>query len=126
LPWLKKKKVNIHVRNHKRYISSENIFYHELVESPIQQLVIIAAPVTTDVLVNLFKDQIISEIIDFRTLDQKQLSLKNQISASNIIELNDFFRLQEDSKLQIEKVLPLIKAEISNRVRTYLLRKNDQ
>lgn len=123
IPWIKTKKINVHVRNSSRYSSSPEIRFHPLGQAQMNSVVIIAAPISSADLQTVLADQVVERIIDCRGLDdQSQKSLKNQVHAKEIIELSDLFKLLEDSKSKAEKIRPMIEKDIADRVTRYFLK----
>jgi glutamyl-tRNA reductase len=123
IPWLKKaKKIHVHVRKSDRFQSTDQLVFHELKNQPLQSVVILAAPVESSVLESIFQNKPVEQIIDCRALDRLQYSLKNKIAAGHIIELKDIFKSLENEKIKFQKILPAVKAEISERSQGYIFK----
>ncbi len=125
LPWINNRNVRIHVRDKLKYKDQKNIDFRELHENDFHPTVIVAAQLKSEHFVECLKSDIkIHKIIDCRSLEQSEATLKSLVSNQEIviIDLKDLFASIEAKQDRIKQQLPLIKDEIRARAQAYLLK----
>lgn len=125
LPWLEQHETHIHVRNKAKYKGNFVDKLYQLKDSPFFSTLVIAAPLETSEVVDLLLAQNqVTKIIDCRSIEAADVSLKSvsYLQKIEIIELNDLFASIEATQERIKALLPVIKAEIHERVQAYLLK----
>lgn len=122
LPWISQRKVKIHVRDKSKYIDSENHQFVNLQETNFYSTVIVAASMKTENLFTFIRpDANLKKIVDCRSLDENDSSIKLSTQAE-VIDLKDLFASIEAKQDNMKTLLPIIKNEIQERVQAYYLK----
>ena len=123
LPWLGNRKVKIHVRDKSKYQNQDNIEFLNLDEMGFFSTLIIAAPVKTEKLMSLIESKNnVNKIVDCRSLEEQDQSIKHASQEAEVVELNDLFAQAEAKQEKMKSMLPVINQEIRDRVQSYLMK----